>query len=95
MWVGAVDGASNGLGSAEDFSDGAGEISGARSWSHDSSAVDDVVHGDVTVVLDWEWTVSGEKRMEGDLLFLTFFLSRRGSLRALMIIEEAEGTTET
>ena len=52
VWVGTVNGASDGLGSAEDLSDSSGKVSGAGSWSHNSGAADDVIHGNVTVVLD-------------------------------------------
>jgi len=52
VWVGTVNGASDGLSSAEDFSDSSGKVSGTGSWSHDSGAADDVIHGNVTVVLD-------------------------------------------
>ena len=47
--------------------------------------------------VNWIVTIIFQVRnnYEVDLLFLTFFRSREGSLRALMISDEADGTTET
>ena len=46
-----VDCTSNGLGGSQDFLAGSGECFGHGSWAHCTSDVDDVVHGDVTIVL--------------------------------------------
>ena len=52
VWVGAVDGAANWLGSSEDLTDGSAQVTGTGSWAHDTGNLDDIVQGDVTVVLD-------------------------------------------
>jgi len=47
-----VNGASNGLGSTEDLLHDSGQLLGLGPGPHDSGGADDVVHGDVAVVLD-------------------------------------------
>ena len=48
----SVDGASHGLGRAQDLLHDAAKVLGHGPGSHDSGGIDDVVHGDVAVVLD-------------------------------------------
>jgi len=50
--VALVDGASNRLGCAEDFLDGARELLGHTAFTHGAGDRDDVVQGQVTAVLD-------------------------------------------
>lgn len=52
MGVLAVDGAADGLGSAEDLLDGTGKVLGERLEAHLAGDLDNLVEGDVTTVLD-------------------------------------------
>ena len=52
MWVGAVNGAANRVGRAENLADGAAHFTGTGSWAHGARNLGDVVHGDVAIVLD-------------------------------------------
>lgn len=52
MGILSVHGATNRLGRAQDLLHHTGEILGHRSRPHNTGGVDDVVHGDIAVVLD-------------------------------------------
>ena len=52
VWSASINGTANRVCSSEDLTDGSGKITGTRSWSHGTGDVDNVVHGDVTIVLD-------------------------------------------
>ncbi len=85
------------------------ELSGDGARPHDASDVHNLVKAHTSIVLDWKKGKKKSEMQsihfnlvplksvstEGHLLFLTFFLSRGGSFRALMIRAEAEGTTST
>merc|ERR1719150_24680 len=47
-----VNSASNGLCGSQDFLHDSGQLLGLGPWPHDASGIDDIVHGDVAVVLD-------------------------------------------
>ena len=47
-----VNGTSNGLGSSQNFFANTAQLLGHGPWPHNSGSTNDVVHGDVTVVLD-------------------------------------------
>merc|ERR1711953_43105 len=48
----AVNGASNRLSCSKDFLDSSGQVLGDGTWPHNTCSAEDVIHGDVTVVLD-------------------------------------------
>ena len=77
--VRTVNGAADRLGCSEDLFDNSGQFLSHGPGPHDAGGVQDVVHGDVTVVLDVL-----------HLLPVTW-----GSFRALMTRAGAEGTTST
>ena len=52
MRIHAINSASNRLGGSKDLLHAAGELTGHGARTHHSGGVDDVVHGDVAVVLD-------------------------------------------
>ena len=52
MRIHAINSASNRLGGSKDLLHAAGELTGHGARTHHSGGVDDVVHGDIAVVLD-------------------------------------------
>ena len=52
MWVHAVNGATDRLGCSKNLLHAAGELTGHGARPHHSGSIDDIIHGDVTVVLD-------------------------------------------
>ena len=52
MWIGAINGAANGVSSTKDLANGAAHFAGTGSWAHGAGDLGDVIHGDVAIVLD-------------------------------------------
>lgn len=106
MGVLAVDGASDGLGRAEDLLDGAGERLGERLGGELSGDLNGAQTRVRRLFLPetrslsprprrLTSTISSNATFPLCLMFFSFFLSRGGSFKALMTMDEAEGTTET
>jgi hypothetical protein len=93
-----VDGTADRESGTKDFLDSTREFTSQRLETHGTGNLNDILEGNVTRVLDYpkslEITIPNFN-FNINLLFFSFLRSRRGSLRALMTKEEAEGTTET